>query len=228
MANGFVLGASTSEKLQMALRRNEKKVTGHEQEILEWLATNDNIVRVAKVAGIGLQNLSEEVSRRILELVKTGIAIPAITKPFFVSDHFEVNIGSNVKKTWKAGEVKISYVGDHFKSCFLVQTVGEQEGYVLSSYQPKKNAYDKAVRAELRASHETDLAGLFSLMRQQPEGGKGVLLTNGYVNVFYILDATGVSRAVRVHWSDWGWDVRARDLGLFQWSDERLVFASIG
>ncbi len=52
MANGFILGASTSEKIQIALRRNERFLGGKEQDILEWLATRDNLVMVARISGV--------------------------------------------------------------------------------------------------------------------------------------------------------------------------------
>jgi hypothetical protein len=157
--------------------------------------------------------------------MRTGIPVPAITKSFVVADRFQVNIGSNVKKSWKKGEVKISLTGGNFKSCFLSQTVAERDGYLMSSYQIKESVCDEDIRFKLGGGHETDLPGLLSLLGQQPEGEKGVLLTNGRANIFYIKDCTGAVRVVSVDWRVDGWCLYSRGLGDRRWYDGRRVFA---
>lgn len=47
-ANEFVFGVGPADKIQTALRRNQQ-VIGHEMEILEWLATGDNVSRLGEV-----------------------------------------------------------------------------------------------------------------------------------------------------------------------------------
>ena len=165
-----------------------------------------------------------EVSK-ILRLVKSEIAIPAVTEPFVVADHFQENIGSGVVKPWKKGEVKISYVGDNFKTHFLGQVVGVRDGQILSCHQLVKNSYDTVMRAELGIGIETDLACLWSLLEQKPEGEEGVLLTDGYTNIFYITDVSGVVRTVNVQWSSDGWRVSSRDLNDNHWVAEYQVFS---
>ena len=50
-------------------------------------------------------------------------------------------------------------------------------------------------------------------MSLQSKGDEGVLLINGWANIFYIRDAKGVFCAVGVDWDGDGWDVRARSVG---------------
>jgi hypothetical protein len=59
------------------------------------------------------------------------------------------------------------------------------------------------------AKAETTLSEMFSLMEKQKNGESGVLLNNGYANIFYIRDQNGVLRAVGVDWDDGGWYVGA-------------------
>jgi hypothetical protein len=148
---------------------------------------------------------------KILRLVKSAIEIPAVTKPFVVADHFQVNIGDNVTKPWEKGKVKICNIGDDFKAHFFGQGVSVRDGQVLSCNRLIKNAYDMEMRKELGSGIETDLAGLWYLLEQQPEGGRGFLCTDGYVNIFYITDNTGVVQAVCANCIVDSWCVESYD-----------------
>lgn len=107
--------------------------------------------------------------------------------------------------------VKISIVWDDFQRWFgdkVEDPIGETTlGYV----ELKRNSRDKPIIAELGGEEkaETTLAEIFSLMSNQPNGEDGVLLTNGYANIFYVKDVSGVLRAVDVGWRDGGWFVSA-------------------
>jgi hypothetical protein len=149
---------------------------------------------------------------KILRLVKSAIEIPAVTEPFVVADHFQVNIGDNVTKPWQKGEVRICKIGDDFKEHFFGQGVSVRDGQVLSCNRLIKNSYDMEMLKELGSGIETDLAGLWYLLEQQPEGGRGFLCTDGYAaNIFYITDNTGVVQAVRAHCIVNSWYVDSHD-----------------
>jgi hypothetical protein len=162
---------------------------------------------------------------KILRLVKSGITVPAVTEPFVVADHFQVNIGGNVAKPWKKGEVKIVYVGDGFKTHHLAKLIGLRYGMTLSCHELTENANDTVMRKELGAGIETDEASVWDMLKKQPEGGKGVLRTDGYANIFYIIGVAGVRRAVFVRWSSGGWDVSSYDLDDAQWGAGSRVFS---
>jgi hypothetical protein len=162
---------------------------------------------------------------KILRLVESGIVVPTVTETFVVADHFRVNIGSDVFKPWKKGEVKISYIGDDFEVFFLCQEVSVRDGQFLSCYQLTQNTYDMVIRKELGAGIETDFASLWSLLEQQPEGDEGVLRNDGYTNIFYITDKTGVVRAVYARWRCDGWCVFSDVLNSSLWIAGRQVFS---
>jgi len=54
---------------------------------------------------------------------------------------------------------------------------------------------------------------MFALMAEQGNGEDGILLTNGYANIFYIRDIKGVFWAVDCDWSGDGWSVDASSVG---------------
>ncbi len=135
------------------------------------------------------------------------VIIPATTEPFVAKDKFVVNTKRNAT-------VKISAVWDNFTSWFLSgagkteDPIGEQ---TLRYHKLRKSSVDGPIITELggEVKVETTLSEMFSLMEKQKHGEDGVLLNNGYANIFYIRDQNGVLRAVCVDWVGDGWYVRA-------------------
>ena len=170
-----------------------------------------------------LQKSPKEI-QKVLLLMNANINIPAVTTPFVVADHFYINIGPNVVKEWKPGEVKIAGIGIAFQKFFGNQVIAKRDGHTLSSYKILQRAYDKAILKEVGIQTRTDLAGINALMALQPEGPhkKGAL---GVRNAFHIIDDTGTVRVVFLDWSDVGWGVGADGLGGYQWDAGSLVFA---
>lgn len=159
----------------------------------------------------------------ILELVST-VVVPATTSKFIAKDKFVVNTKRNAP-------VKISVVWDNFTAWFLngdgktEDPISEQ---TLRYHKLWQSSVDGPIIAELggEAKAETTLSEMFSLMEKQKNGEDGVLLNNGYANIFYIKDQNGVLRAVSVRWSDDGWSVSARSVvNPNDWNDGRQVFS---
>lgn len=136
----------------------------------------------------------------LLEPIST-VAIPATTKPFVAKDKFKLKI---------EGEICF-YLGDNFTEWFLGKTEDPITEQVLRYAKLRKSSLDTPIIAELggKAKAETTLTEMFSLMKKQGNGKSGVLLNNGYANIFYIKDQKGVLRAVGARWYGGGWDVRA-------------------
>jgi glutamine phosphoribosylpyrophosphate amidotransferase len=107
-----------------------------------------------------------------------------------------------------------SYLWDNFKSWFLEGDSKVEDACaenILRCNKLLKNSTDTPIIAELGGEKvaETSLAEMFSLLKKQANGQKGVLLTNGYANIFYVRDQSGVLRAVGARWHDGGWNVSA-------------------
>lgn len=142
----------------------------------------------------------------ILELVST-VGVSATTSKFVAKDRFVVN-------TKRDAPVKISVVWDTFTSWFLSgdgKTEDPISERTLRYHELRESSMDGPIIAELggEAKAETTLMEMFSLMEKQKHGEDGCLLNNGYANIFYVRDQTGVLRAVRVYWHGGGWDVGA-------------------
>jgi hypothetical protein len=162
-------------------------------------------------------------SSDLLELVSI-VMISATTSKFVAKDKFVVNTKRNAK-------VLISAVWDNFTNWFLSgdgkieDPINEQ---VLRYHKLRKSSVDGPIIAELggEAKAETTLTEMFSLMEKQKNGEDGVLLNNGYANIFYIRDKNGVLRAVYVAWVDDGWYVYAHPVDdSHGWRDGSRVFS---
>jgi hypothetical protein len=123
--------------------------------------------------------------------------VPGTTTLFVARDRFVLN-------TKKGAPVKISYLRDNFKSWFLRKEEQPSGGSTLKYGKLSRYSADGPILNELggEAEAETTLTELFSLMQAQKDGGNGPLLTNGYANIFYIKDTSGVLRAVNAYWND--------------------------
>ena len=156
------------------------------------------------------------VSSLVFTLVNPDIVMPDVTELFVSAHHF----------TTKNKDVKISYLGPNFEKWFSGMEVASRAGYVLQSKHLTKSLNDKQIMDELGDSCETDLVDIYHLLSLQSNGGDGVLLTNGYANIFYIKDVNGVRRAVSAYWLDGGWGVGARSVEVMSsWLEGRRVFS---
>ena len=145
----------------------------------------------------------------ILELVST-IVVNATTGKLVAKDRFVIN-------TNPGAPVKISCLGDNFNAWFLngdSKTKCPISEQTLRYHELRQSSVDGPIITELggEAKAETTLSEMFSLMEKQKHGEDGVLLNNGWANIFYIKDVAGVLRAVHVSWGDDGWCVYAHSV----------------
>ncbi len=146
----------------------------------------------------------------ILKFIST-VKISATTTKFIARERFALNTKDKTKRL-------ISYLGSNFKNWFLEgkgkieDPIDEQE---LCSHRLQKSSTSGPILTELGGDEksETTLTEMFSLMEKQMEkqkdGETGVLLTNGYTNIFYIEDQKATLREVGVNRYDGGWSVEA-------------------
>lgn len=159
----------------------------------------------------------------LLELV-SAVGVAATMSKFIAKEKFVCDTGHKAK-------VKISYLGDNFRTWFLSgdgKTEDPISEQTLCYAKLRKASVDGPIIEELggEAKVETTLSEMFSLMEKQKNGEDGVLLNNGYANIFYIKDQNGVLRAVRVRWFGDGWLVRAFSVEIpLEWSADHRVFS---
>jgi len=165
---------------------------------------------VRKMLGLEIPN--------VLESVEPKIVVPAIGK-FVAKDNFVVNTGKKTK-------VKIPYLGNNFQKWFLDKVEEDVPETTLSSRRVLKWLEDKEIIAGVGGEilAETRLTQVFYLISQQSNGEEGVLLANGYANIFYVRDVDSLLRPVGVFWDGDGWGVDAYSVGV-GWVDDDRVFS---
>ena len=189
-----------------------------EQQLKQFLRkepcwTNGNVTQVAQ----------PKPTPSILELVST-VVVPATTGNLVAKEKF-------VRDTGRKAKVKISYLGDNFTEWFL-SVSGKTEDPIteqaLRYHKLRQSSVDGPIIAELGGAEksETTLSEMFALMEKQGKGEDGVLLNNGYANIFYIKDQNAVLRAVCVFWYGDGWFVVAYSVeDPYRWRDGNQVFS---
>lgn len=170
-----------------------------------------NMDRDARRHSLGLGPLNPQ----LLEFINT-VTIPARAERFVASEQFVLNYGSKAEPG-----VLIAYLGDNLKSWFSGKTEGPTAETKLRYSKVVKSSANGPILAELGDRAGTTLAQIWALMELQPNGEDGILLTNGWGNIFYMDD-----RAVHVFWYGGGWLVRAAPVtGPSWWLDGRRVFS---
>ncbi len=155
------------------------------------------------------------VRSALLEFIGT-IVIPATTGPFAAHEKFVVG----------NAQAKISWIGSNFQEWFLGKTEEPLAETTLRYAKFVRQSLDGPILAELGDKAETMLAQVYAFMARQPNGEEGVLLTNGWGNIFYVRDVNGELRAVSVYWYGDGWGVDASSVTYPDgWSGEHRVFS---
>jgi hypothetical protein len=188
----------------------------------QWLIQNTGEAIDLIVSAIvnRVKSVAQAVVIILSEIIAT-VTIPATTEKFVAKDKFKVDTGRKAK-------VKISYIGDNFKSWFMGKTEEPFAGSTVYGRKLNKGSVDGPILAELGGQEkaETTLSELFAMMERQANGESGELLTNGYANIFYVRDIDGTLRAVDVYWRGGGWYVDADSVGHpFGWRAVRCVFS---
>ncbi len=146
----------------------------------------------------------------------TAVSVPGVAK-FVVADHFKVDNTDGVRIVW---------LNDNFKKVFLSKTEKNIEGCDLNVYDLTKASLDVPILAELGDRAEIALAHLWVLLKRQPNGGLGSLLTNGFANIFYVRDDNGILWAVYADWLGVSWGLSVYSVGNPRgWDAGRRVFS---
>lgn len=140
------------------------------------------------------------VETRLLKPVAQA-TVPARTKPVDAAEFFQTREGLHVYDSFR----------NRFDFEAPIQAVSDQP-YVASLL--KSDAKDWDIRKELPETHLSTLEDIAGFIEVQPNGKEGFLLTNGYVNLFYVMGKEGVVIVVDIYWSAEcrGWDVRGWNL----------------
>ncbi len=145
---------------------------------------------------VGLKSLNPPL------LEPLGTVIVSVTGRFVAREKF-------VRDTTSRKAPNISYVGNNFSDWLLSKIEEPKPETQLRYAKLLKYSVARSILAELGNSAETTLAEVYALMERQPNGKDGVLLVNGWANIFFVRDVNDELRAVRVFWGGGGWRVGA-------------------
>lgn len=124
---------------------------------------------------------------------------------FVAREHFKEDITPTA-------DVKISWLGASFARRFAVKI--EAAGVTsLQTYSLRSPSNDREIIAELGDRHETNLADVWCLLRQQAKGEDGALQTNSVPNIFFVRDGAGELGVVDSVWGGAGWEIGASPVG---------------
>lgn len=121
---------------------------------------------------------------------------------FVARGHFREDISAT-------SPVRIAWLGSSFVRRFVPKVEAPSGGTPLRVYGLTRLSRNVGIVEELRAHLEVRLAEVWCLLRKQPAGEDGALLTDATPNVFYVRDAAGVLGAVDAVWSGAGWEIGA-------------------
>jgi len=149
-----------------------------------------------------VKNTTTRAKEKLLELITT-VRVSG-EKKFVAKNNFN---------TINEDGVKIFDIYKNFLENFLDKVEENIPDAELKSHVLLKDSCDLNIIFELGKNYETRLAYIWSLMKLQPNGEDGVLLTNSYANVFYVRDIEGILWGVDVGWYSKGWIVNAGSIG---------------
>ena len=206
-----MLDVDQASELKAAFRRGNW--TNSE---IKRLCEGDILARMKQV----ICGYAEVVFTSILKFVST-VVVPATSTQFVAKDKFVVD-------TSATATVKISHLGEDFRTWYLGKTEEPLPEQVLRYAKLRKASLNTSIIAELGGEEkaETTLSELYLLMEEQKNGKDGPLLTSTYWwNIFYIKDVQGELRSVGVNWCSGGWDVGSVSVGSqSSWADVDQVF----
>ncbi len=146
-----------------------------------------------------------------LEIKQTGIVIPCLTEQFIPNDIFRNN--SKVKY----------YLGDNYKKYLVdkTQPFNTLPEAIVDKSVLKKQTTDKDIMTAIGVSETENLLSEEEILyrtsyltEQQPNGEKGLLLTDGsWTIIGYFLCSDGVVRVAGVLWHGDSWCCSVYDLG---------------
>jgi hypothetical protein len=105
--------------------------------------------------------------------------------------------------------IAISWLGATFKQRFVSKTEEAASRTTLQPFQLRRPARASEIAAWLGERGETTLGELWCLLKLQPNGEAGVLLTSSAPNLFFIRDRDGKLWTVDVLWGGPGWEIGA-------------------
>ena len=180
-----------------------------------WGLVTDLVGKISGVDGREWVNQTKHFLRKE-KVVWGGEAFPLFSSE---TNCYDLNIQSHYQfdeclKLPDGAKIKIKGMGDNFKAQILTNHEAAPRQGKLKSQILLRQSTDIPIIIELGELAVTNAAHLFELLCLQPNGEKGILLTSGGVNVFYIIGSDNAVWSVEVHCLSGGWEIAAVPIGI--------------
>lgn len=197
----------------------------HRLEVLAWHCKVDSSGPKKKLdneeINRRLHALVEESDQKIPKSVESGILSP-------IAKAISIKIAAQHTPPEYFMNREGLYVWSDFKSRIVEKAFSTKPGasFKLKSFKLNKDAVDEKIELSLPKKHlfsETEVCAIIAeLVSKQSKGEEGVLLNNGYANLFY----TKIF-VVSVYWVSGGrrWSVDAWQRGDVRWCGGARVFS---
>lgn len=129
-----------------------------------------------------LKPKEEKMSKKILRALQTAFCPPEAVKSILLRPLAPVAIKFVAADYFKEGNtagVKFSDFGNNFVSTFLGKVEMAGGPITIVAHELTQNSLDAPIIAELGDRHKTTLKAFWELLKKQPQGEDGVLLTDG-------------------------------------------------
>lgn len=147
--------------------------------------------------------LESKVRKMVLGSIFSKTVLFFGKEKFCFKDDFVVDISDKAK-------VKISSIDPKFQNWFIAKEEDVLGECVIYGRELKQKACDVDILADLDdEGDEITITEVYAMLKLQPNGEKGKLLTNGRTNIFYVLDDCGCLCTVGVRWDNHGWKILA-------------------
>jgi hypothetical protein len=162
-----------------------------------------NWIRNKKALGKGLRELLMPPAETVV-LVEKSPSLLKLLRTADVSDQEAFKAADFFKEKGQLDGIKF-WLGDNFKTHFL-KGMGKIEldvpAATLNVYKLKEASVDGPILAALGGTiaAKASLAYMAQLIKAQAKGQEGVLLTNGWANIFYVEDDNRELWAVNCNW----------------------------
>jgi hypothetical protein len=159
-----------------------------------------------------------DLKSSLLEPVATAV-VPASTAPVVIRNYFKQN-----------SSLIVSTIFAEFKKRFFDKTEAPMSEATYRKYKLLRISADGPIIAELGGESKVEgtFTAAFALLKLQSRGEQGFLQTNGYANIFYVKDKSGVLCAIRIGWADDGWVIDAITVqDPLAWNGKHEIFCPV-
>lgn len=175
------------------------------------------------------------LAQAMMELILEGGKEPNFKNLKLVSNEIEIKADSFSKNSFFGNDRPTKlYFGSNFENWILGAMPEEIPAFQDQLFQVQlgRAMNDAQILAELGDSKPFEISEFVAIIREliskQLKGEAGVLLNNGYANIFYVRDQNGVLRAVYVYWIDVGWYLNASSIeSPRRWDGGHQVFSRL-